>query len=65
MVVVEHFACVEELGKYWQYFVREMQYEPNLVQPEIDEPELVPACCTSKSAIAKTNTQKQNEFFFS
>ena len=40
VVVLEHFACVEVLVKYWQHFVREMQYEPDLVQTEIDEPEL-------------------------
>ena len=40
--MVEHFACVEVLVKYWQHFVREMQYELDLVQTEIDELELAP-----------------------
>ena len=42
VVMGEHFACVEVLVKYWQHFVQEMQYEPDLVQTEIDELELAP-----------------------
>ena len=62
--MVEHFACVEVLVKYWQHFVREMQYELDLVQTEFDELELAPELVVHQNQPSqKTNTQKQNEFF--
>ena len=59
VVVVEHFACVEVLVKYWQHFVQEMQYELGLGQTEIDEPELAPELVVNQNQPSqKTNTQQ-------
>ena len=63
VVVVEHFACVEVLGKYWQHFVREMQYEPDLVQTGIDELELAPEFVVHQNQPSQNKHAKQNEFF--
>ena len=65
VVVVEHFACVEVLGKYWQHFVREMQYEPDLVQIEIDELELAPELVVHQNQPLQNKHAKNKMIFFS
>ena len=59
VVVVEHFACVEVLVKYWQHFVREMQYELDLDQTQIDELELAHELVVHQNQPSqKQNTQQ-------
>ena len=61
---MEHFACVEVLVKYWQHFVREMQYELDLGQTEIDELEPAPELVVHQNQPSQKQTRnKQNELF--
>ena len=65
VVVVEHIACVEVLVKYWQHFVREMQYEPDLVQTKIYELELAPELVVHQNQPSQNKHAKNKMIFFS
>ena len=62
--MVEHFACVEVLAKYWQHFVREKQYEPDLGQTENDGPKLALELVVHQNQPSQNkHALKQNDFF--
>ena len=63
--MVEHFASVEVLGKYWQHFVRETQYELDLVQTKIDELELAPKLVVHQNQPSQNKHAKNKMNFFS